>query len=266
MKYKYIIGKLYRCEEDWTWQVSHMRDYDLWMVLSGSGRIETGNEIRAICRGDCFVFPPGTGLRAWHNPETPLQVIAVHFVPEQSEKPAPFGLHRKIPDPDLLYNLISKSVRHADTGNAQKADYWLNTALTELEEFDRSSSGQSRPGYYDDKLLGICSEIKTHPEKNWTIATMAADCGLSSDHFCKIFKAFTGTSPGDYVITVRVEQAQSYLLASSMNINQIADRLGYSSLYFFSRQFKKKIGISPRDYRKSFTQSRNKTASKPKRS
>ena len=252
MKYSYVIGGLYRCEPDWIWYVPAMSNCDIWMVMGGSGWIDTGGKTCTISRGDCFVFPPDISLKAWHNPDTPLRVIAVHFTPVCPEDPVPFELHRKIPDPDLLYKLLDKSIRHSRTGHAEKADYWLNAALTELEEFDRSID-RPPPGCYDARLSEVCAKIKQAPEKNWTVSGLAADCRLSSDHFCKVFKAFTGNSPGGYIITARIEEAQNCLLASSMNVNQIADRLGYSSVYFFSRQFKKKIGLSPSEYRNAFT-------------
>lgn len=251
MKYSYVTGGLYRCEPDWIWYVPAMNDFDIWMVLGGNGWMDTGSETCTISRGDCFVFPPGMSLKAWHNPEKPLQVIAVHFEPV-SKDPVPFRLHRKIPDPDLLHKLLGKSIRHSREGFHEKADYWLNAALTELEEFDQSIN-RSSPGCYDARLSDICAQIKQAPEKNWTVARLAADCHLSNDHFCKMFKAFTGIPPVEYVINARIEDAQDCLLASSMNVSQIAARLGYSSVYFFSRQFKKKTGLSPREYRDAFT-------------
>lgn len=251
MKYDYVFGGLYRCESDWAWNVAGMKDYDVWMVLEGSGYVTVASETKPINRGDCFVFSPDTVLRAWNPPETPLQVVAIHFIPFNKDDAVPFRLHRKIPDPDLLCKLLLKALQHSKS-DMEKRNYWLNAALTELEEFDRNSR-QPPPGCYDDRISRICENIKQSPEKNWTVPALAAACHLSSDHFYKVFKAFTGVSPGDYVVATRIEQAQHDLLSSSMNISQIAARLGYSSVYFFSRQFKKKCGLSPRSYRNSFT-------------
>ena len=252
MKYSYVIGGLYRCEPDWIWYVPAMNDFDIWMVLGGNGWIDAESEAFTISRGDCFVFHPGASLKAWHNPKNPLRVIAVHFVPNGPEDPVPFNLHRKIPDPDLLYKLLEKSIRHSREGFAEKANYWLNAALTELEEFDQSTN-RPLPGCHDARLSEICARIKQSPERDWTVAGLATDCRLSSDHFCKLFKTFTGIPPVEYVINARVEEAQNCLRASSMNVSQIAARLGYSSVYFFSRQFKKKTGLAPREYRDAFT-------------
>jgi AraC-like DNA-binding protein len=65
------------------------------------------------------------------------------------------------------------------------------------------------------------------------------------------FKQHTGRSPQQFVIDTRMQAAHFLLLDSNLSISQIALRLGYVDVYFFSRQFKQHHGIGPAAFRKS---------------
>ena len=62
-------------------------------------------------------------------------------------------------------------------------------------------------------------------------------------------KKHTGKSPNEYIIELRLQFAKNLLDNTNMSIKQISERVGYSDQYFFSRIFKKYLGISPQSYR-----------------
>ncbi len=71
----------------------------------------------------------------------------------------------------------------------------------------------------------------------------------SPAHFSRIFKLVVQQSPQDFLLNLRLSRARHLLAETSLAVSEIADRLDYSDLFFFSRQFKAKTGLSPRDYR-----------------
>lgn len=87
-------------------------------------------------------------------------------------------------------------------------------------------------------------------ESNIDLQTLAHDVGMSYSHFRAVFKSETGTSPHQYQLEVRMNTARSLLANSQASVSDIADRLGFSSVYYFSRLFKKRTGLSPTDYRR----------------
>lgn len=82
-----------------------------------------------------------------------------------------------------------------------------------------------------------------------TIDDLAAQSGLSRTQFYEAFKNGTGVSPYQYHLQLRMSRARELLQGSELPIKQIASLLGFSSVYQFSKIFKKKAGFSPSRYR-----------------
>lgn len=84
-----------------------------------------------------------------------------------------------------------------------------------------------------------------------TLAQMAAHAGLSESQFSHLFKQQTGHSPLAYFIQLKMQHACSLLAMTQLSVQEIAEEVGYSDGYYFSRLFKKVAGVSPREYRRS---------------
>jgi AraC-like DNA-binding protein len=72
---------------------------------------------------------------------------------------------------------------------------------------------------------------------------------MSADYFNRLCRATLNMSAERWVIKQRVEAAAARLVESDRSIGEVADEYGYSSLYFFSRQFRMVQGVSPREFR-----------------
>jgi two-component system response regulator YesN len=67
-----------------------------------------------------------------------------------------------------------------------------------------------------------------------------------------VFKQETGLSITAYVIKKRIEKAKQLLIERVLTLPEVAERVGFSDYNYFSRVFKKEVGVSPINYRKSF--------------
>ena len=72
--------------------------------------------------------------------------------------------------------------------------------------------------------------------------------GLSTVYFRKLFTEFAGVSPIAYLHQIRIEKAKEMLRSDYSTLTDIAQSLGYTNLYDFSRDFKKRTGVSPSKY------------------
>ena len=100
------------------------------------------------------------------------------------------------------------------------------------------------------KLHRVIQYIMENLDGSPTLARMAAVAHLSPYHFARQFKATTGLSPYQYVISRRVERAQHLLRKDEeLGLAEVALRSGFSDQSRFSLQFKRITGVTPRQFR-----------------
>ena len=68
-----------------------------------------------------------------------------------------------------------------------------------------------------------------------------------------MFKKYTGVPPVQYHLDLKILRAKEMLLYTDKSIKEISFEMGFQSIYYFSRVFKNKLGISPSEIRKSVT-------------
>ena len=108
------------------------------------------------------------------------------------------------------------------------------------------------PSKKHDKLKPAIDYISSNYMHNIKNDDLAKICSLSTSHFRNLFKEITDSSPVSYIHTIRINKAKEMLKGDYKNISYIALSLGYSSIYEFSKTFKKHVGVSPTQYTKSY--------------
>jgi AraC-like DNA-binding protein len=95
----------------------------------------------------------------------------------------------------------------------------------------------------------IVQMIHAEPEKITSIDILAKKMGYTVPYFCSQFKKAFGVSPQQYIIQLKIEKAKEMMLYTNEDITEIAFKLGFHSIHYFSRCFKKTTGMPPRTYR-----------------
>jgi AraC family transcriptional regulator len=89
-----------------------------------------------------------------------------------------------------------------------------------------------------------------------TIADVACECRLTPRYFAKAFRRATGMSPHRYLTDLRVQEARSLLLSSSLPLADIALICGFGDQSYFTRVFTRSVGVSPGAWRRSMQNGR----------
>lgn len=96
----------------------------------------------------------------------------------------------------------------------------------------------------------LTAKAKQYIDKNYmkdiSLVTVSEALHVSEGHLSRIFHKYMGLSFIDYLTSVRIEKAKYYLANTSYTLTEIADQVGYRSVDYFSRVFKKKEGKSPK--------------------
>lgn len=88
-------------------------------------------------------------------------------------------------------------------------------------------------------------------EKNISLQEFADRANLSVPHFSAVFKKTTGYSPIDYYLRLKIQLACQHLNLTEQSVKEICFIIGFQDPYYFSRIFKKIMGMSPSEYRNS---------------
>ncbi|MHC4914107.1 MAG: helix-turn-helix domain-containing protein [Planctomycetota bacterium] len=248
------------CAPDWRWDTrsSTWKDCDVWVILDGRGRLESPEGEFEMTAGDCFWFRAGQRYVAGNAGRRPVVVSYNHFDlldargrvvrPPASKLPP---LHRRLSALDVVRPMLERitELRQGEPVRWPEINAWFGAVLAEIAREDRRLGYSGLELEQSRKLEGLCAEVRARPERFPSVREMAEAMGYTPQHLARLFRKFRGESPKGFAVRTRIERAKS-LLASTLSIGRIADLLGYSDVYFFSRQFKQCTGLSPRAWRK----------------
>ncbi|ANY65600.1 hypothetical protein BBD42_03350 [Paenibacillus sp. BIHB 4019] len=169
-----------------------------------------------------------------------------------AEQDRPFGkfFHVIPPEPAMLYNQIRRMYEGWQQSGVL-AQIRMKAMLFEfIYELFTQLETSKEMGSPSDLVTHALRYIHEHYTKPVTMVQLADLLGCSISYMHRLFKAEVGKSPNEYIIGKRMEQAQQYLLTTQLNLREIAESVGYSDVYYFSRLYKKQFGISPLQARK----------------
>lgn len=101
------------------------------------------------------------------------------------------------------------------------------------------------------KVDEVADYLTTHYREGESLDALAKRFFVNKCYLSRIFKEVTGFTVGEYISIQRIKKAQELLIHTDYNITEIAEQLGYESITYFEKIFKRYNGISPLKYRKA---------------
>lgn len=231
-------------------------DHLLMFCARGRGVLEAFNQRILVEPGGLILLPRSVAHQYYADDSAPWSLYWVHFDGLLSEEFVAqlefspqtaylnIGMHPKIIS-DFNSLLEGRQTGYQLPALIHAANQ-LRQLLTYLALLSPRTLRQGEHPLDLDKVHGLMQE-RLHHALN--LDTLAAAVGLSKFHFCKKYKALTGHSPIQHFIRLKMEQACYLLDISDQSVNLISQQLAYEDPHYFSRLFKKVIGISPSEYR-----------------
>lgn len=106
----------------------------------------------------------------------------------------------------------------------------------------------------EEAFARLLDDVRANPRRAHTVEGMARRARMSSRTFARRFKAATGTTPHRWLQHERVRVAQALLETTSLSLERIAERAGFSDAQLLRLHFKRVVGTTPTDYQRTFTQ------------
>lgn len=111
----------------------------------------------------------------------------------------------------------------------------------------------TRHSQAEDSLIARCqSWLGEHYDQPHPVRGMTELSGLSERSFKRRFLKATGMTPMKYVHALRLEEAKQHLETGDRSVEAVAEAVGYEDAGYFGRLFKRKVGITPAQYRRRF--------------
>ena len=109
-------------------------------------------------------------------------------------------------------------------------------------------------GHYKNDVAKTIAYIEKNYMYRLTLASISANVNLSSSYLCRVFKSEVGTSITSYLNNLRIRKAATLIKEQDLSLKEISAMVGIDDQLYFSRLFKKCMGISPSEYGKKFHQ------------
>ena len=267
--------------------------HDFWEFLcvdKGEAIITAGSRKHTLTKGNIIFHQPGQFHSVATNGVTAPNLVVVSFV---CHSPAMGFFHDKILQlGETERNLLAIIVSEAKNAFLTSLDDPTTRQLTKnpsqtpgaeqiiqisLEHFlislyrKGSAPREESPLATSIKLrqdeetfLHIKAYMEARLDQNLTIWQICHDNLTGSSQLQKIFQKQCGCGIMEFFFQLKINRAKELIREKNMNFTQIADALGYASIHYFSRQFKKLTGMSPSEYALSIKALSEKKASQPR--
>jgi AraC-like DNA-binding protein len=221
--------------------------------LAGAGRCRVHGRDWPLVAGDLMFLPPRT-FHAYESDENaPWTIFWIHFRGLRAgDHLANLGTSRERPlvsvdDMGVLVDAFEDTFRHVRHGFGEAAMTGLSTAFIRMlglvKVHQRSAGWQNRAT--ENRLLAVLAMMREDLARSWTLEELAREATLSVPHFSELCRIQTGMPPLALLIRLRLQRAMELLQQGGHNVAEAARAVGYEDPFYFSRLFKKHIGVPP---------------------
>lgn len=232
-------------------------------VLHGKGIFKIGNASYSLSRGDVFLIEPNQMVFYQADQIDPWAYVWVGIDGENCRQLLQsIGLSHPIVVRSLSSRVLSEIELILEKMNTQPEmnELMKNGQLLTILGFIqsdnyvedvRSLSAFEHPLTNQSKYVEMCiAIIKERYTEDLSVNNLALELSINRAYLSQLFKKQVGMSLKEYINDFRISMCQELLYSTSWSIEEIAREVGFNSLSYFSKVFKKKYGISPSHYRK----------------
>lgn len=233
------------------------KDYYMIYMVSGYMGINFRGTQEIMNTGDLVIISPGTRYSQIIKKGSGLNYLWLHFtgsnvinILEDAQIPLNHIVNCKQPASIIDY---WQRVYHEFILQDRHFTQMTSAILTEiLSLFSRQLIYNTSHTRFFESILYIHENYK----EKIPIKTLAAMENLSESHYRSVFAQVFKKSPTEYITSVRINAAKELLETSNKQLHEIAYLTGWTDVYYFGKQFKKIVGVSPGSYRRSNQKSR----------
>jgi len=248
-----------RMEHSRTWQIDKTNDvHDLVICLEGTGTYSLNGKVLSLQPGEAMLIPAGTRFVGWTEGTEMFRGIAQHFTLDiygAHDFIAQMVLHPKVRL--SRWALLEPLLRHyrasapPTSPTLQQHHLFMYVLARYIEDgfIAWRDHAAYPPGGADALNLAVMKAVSTisaHPLDPDAVERAVDAAPYNRDYFLREFQKRVGRTPRKYWEVQRMGRAL-HLLETGLSVSATAVAVGYSDPYYFSRMFKRVVGLSPRE-------------------
>lgn len=233
------------------------KDYQLLYIAKGKGHFFFNGREHIITEGNMILYRPGeTQMYYYHAPDK-TEVYWVHFTGRHVKSifeiygfPETENVFYTGTSPDYqwMYRQMIQELQLCRTNYEELLSLILRQIFIMINRY--ISDGRRADSDIQNEIERAAHYFNENYSKPLNIDEYADSRHMSTCWFIRCFKRILKVTPMQYILSLRMANAQSLLETTEYNISEIAESVGYDNPLYFSRLFHKHIGVSPSEYRK----------------
>ncbi len=247
-----------QCEAGYTWGPAVRDHYLIHYISSGKGQYCCDGQVYELSAGDLFLVYPLKIVSYTADEDSPWEYIWVGFNGGDSSRLLEMtDFTRDHPviyceEADFRYKEILMRI-YEQRGSQP----WNDTEMTGIlyhffsELIRQSHTHGNKRSYSRAYVENALRFIECNYTSDISVADIARYIRISRSHLYKLFTEVMGTSPKDYLMNFRLNQACGLLRNGDMTISQVSASVGFKDPLYFARIFKKNRGMTPGEMKKS---------------
>lgn len=226
--------------------------------IEGTGFIKIRDVTFTLEQDHFFIIPSGTPHAYYSDVQNPWSIYWIHLSGTKAKQLAIPTLQKvevertKLSRINERLDLFSELFQHLERGFSLETLEYINLCLphllasfTHLKQYKMKNEPISK-----DPTNQAINFMLENIQGKLKLDELAVVVNLSASHLSRLFAARTGHSPIDYFIQLKIQRSCRLLDNTELSIADISRETGFDDQFYFSRQFRKVMNMSPSEYRK----------------
>lgn len=247
------VGYFPRAKHHYRERKDGIEEYIYIYCTEGTGIIEMEGKKYTLCENEAICIPQYVGHCYYALDENPWSILWVHFkgedvqfFPVRERRVVSFNTQNATNRMLFLFELLFRVLQGNYTlGNFIYISQVLSLILAETYDREKHNTTLEQ----NKHVTSVVRYMYKHLKENLTLEDVVEEFDLSRSYLNAIFQKYTQHAPMDFFINIKMKRACRLLKTTDLYIYEVAQELGYTDQYYFSRIFKKVVGVSPKEYK-----------------